>query len=66
MTFLALHPYLSILIHARAGSPSEFNDALDYVADTLLHAGRHLPWHRHWRAIPVAGSVESPCEGAGN
>ena len=42
MTFLTLHPYLTILIHARTGSSSEFNDALNYVADTLLYGGSAL------------------------
>src|SRR5579862_3085214 len=39
MTVLTLFPYLIILILAYGGSATEFNDALNYVADTWLFAG---------------------------
>jgi uncharacterized membrane protein len=42
MTALTLFLYLPILILARNGSPAAFNDALNYVADTLLYAGAAL------------------------
>jgi uncharacterized membrane protein len=42
MTALTLFLYLPILILARNGTPAEFNDALNYVADTLLYAGSAL------------------------
>jgi uncharacterized membrane protein len=42
MTFLTLFPYLLILIHDRGGSASQVNDALNYIADTLLFAGAAL------------------------
>jgi hypothetical protein len=38
----SLFPYLPILIATRSGSASEFNEALNYVADTLLFAGAAL------------------------
>jgi hypothetical protein len=38
MTVLTLFPYLLILILAHGSTP-EFNDALNYVADTWLFAG---------------------------
>jgi len=41
MTVLTLFLYLTILILAH-GAPSDFNDALNYVADTLLYAGSAL------------------------
>ena len=40
MTVLTLFPYLAMLILAR-GAP-EINEALNYVADTLLYAGAAL------------------------
>jgi uncharacterized membrane protein len=40
MTFLIVFPYLAILLLAR-GAP-EFNEAINYVADTLLYAGSAL------------------------
>ena len=42
MTALTLFLYLPILILARNGSPAGVNDALNYVADTLLYAGSAL------------------------
>ena len=39
MTVLTLFPYLLILILAHGGSTAEINEALNYVADTLLYAG---------------------------
>jgi len=41
MTALTLFPYLAMLLHARGSAP-EFNDAINYVADTLLYAGAAL------------------------
>jgi uncharacterized membrane protein len=41
MTVLTLFPYLAMLLHARGSAP-EFNDAINYVADTLLYAGAAL------------------------
>jgi uncharacterized membrane protein len=42
MTVLTLFPYLLILILAYDGSAPDFNDALNYVADTWLYAGAAL------------------------
>ena len=42
MTVLTLFPYLLILILAHGGSTPEINEALNYVADTLLFAGAAL------------------------
>lgn len=42
MTVLTLYPYLLIMVHDRGGSPTVVNDALNYVADTLLYAGAAL------------------------
>jgi len=42
MTVLTLFPYLVILIRAHGGSTAEINEALNYVADTLLYAGAAL------------------------
>jgi uncharacterized membrane protein len=42
MTVLTLYPYLLILIHSSGGTPTEINDALNYVADMLLYAGSAL------------------------
>jgi uncharacterized membrane protein len=42
MTVLTLFLYLPILILARGGSTPEMNEALNYVADTLLFAGAAL------------------------
>jgi uncharacterized membrane protein len=42
MTVLTLFLYLLILILAHGGSTAEINDALNYVADTLLFAGTAL------------------------
>ncbi len=40
MTVLTWFPYLVLLVRAR-GAP-EFNEAINYVADTLLYAGAAL------------------------
>ena len=40
MTVLTVFPYLLILIRAHGGS--DINEALNYVADTLLYAGAAL------------------------
>ena len=42
MTVLTLFPYLAILIRSGTGSAPEFNEAINYVADTLLYAGAAL------------------------
>ena len=42
MTVLTLFPYLLILILAYGGSAPDFNDAVNYVADTWLYAGAAL------------------------
>jgi uncharacterized membrane protein len=42
MTALTLFPYLLILILAHGTSTPEINEALNYVADTLLYAGAAL------------------------
>src|SRR5271157_3471738 len=42
MTVLTVFPYLAMLVHAGAGSAPEFNEAINYVADTLLYAGAAL------------------------
>ena len=42
MTVVTLFLYLPILILACGGSAADFNDALNYVADTLLYAGAAL------------------------
>jgi uncharacterized membrane protein len=42
MTFLTLVLYLPILIRVHGGSVSEVNDALNYIADTLLYEGAAL------------------------
>jgi uncharacterized membrane protein len=42
MLFLTIFPYLIILILARNGSVAEINEAINYVADTLLYAGSAL------------------------
>ncbi|MFZ0864769.1 MAG: DoxX family membrane protein [Candidatus Sulfotelmatobacter sp.] len=42
MTALTLFLYLPILILAHGGSTPEINEALNYVADTLLYAGAAL------------------------
>jgi uncharacterized membrane protein len=42
MTVLTLTLYLLILIHARSGGAPEINEALNYLADTLLFAGSAL------------------------
>jgi uncharacterized membrane protein len=42
MTILTLFLYLPILFLAHAGSVAEINDAINYVADTLLYAGAAL------------------------
>jgi uncharacterized membrane protein len=56
MTVLTLYPYLLILFHSRGGSPTEINDALNYVADMLLYAGAALALAS---ALPrESGSVE--------
>ena len=52
MAVLTLFPYLAILIHAWGGSASDVNDAINYVADTLLFAGAALALAS---ALPRAG-----------
>jgi uncharacterized membrane protein len=42
MTVLTVFPYLVILILALGGPTAELNEALNYVADTLLYAGAAL------------------------
>ena len=42
MTALTLFLYLPILIHAFGRSATELNEAINYVADTLLYAGTAL------------------------
>jgi len=42
MTALTLFPYFVMLILVLRGSASEINEALNYVADTLLYAGMAL------------------------
>lgn len=42
MTVLTLFLYLPILILAYSGSTAQFNEELNYVADTLLYAGAAL------------------------
>ena len=42
MTVLTLFPYLVILVRAIGGPAPEFNEAINYVADTLLYAGAAL------------------------
>src|SRR5271165_6688647 len=42
MTVLTLFPYLAMLVRAGAGSSPEFNEAINYVDDTLLYAGAAL------------------------
>ncbi len=42
MTVLTVFPYLVILILARGGPAPEMNEAINYVADTLLFAGAAL------------------------
>jgi uncharacterized membrane protein len=42
MTVLTLFPYLAVLVRAGSGSAPEFNEAINYVADTLLYAGAAL------------------------
>jgi uncharacterized membrane protein len=42
MSVLSLFLYLPVLILALGGSAAEFNDALNYFADTLLYAGAAL------------------------
>ena len=54
MTVLTLFLYLLILILARGGSTPEINEALNYVADTLLFAGAALVLAS---ALPRAGVV---------
>jgi uncharacterized membrane protein len=54
MTVLTLFLYLLILILAHGGSTPEINEALNYVADTLLFAGAALVLAS---ALPRAGVV---------
>ena len=54
MTVLTLFLYLLILILAHRGSAPEINEALNYVADTLLFAGTALVLAS---ALPRAGAV---------
>ncbi len=42
MAVLTLFPYLAMLLRAIRGSAPEFNEAINYVADTLLYAGAAL------------------------
>ena len=42
VTILTLFPYLAILILALGGSAADINEAVNYVADTLLFAGAAL------------------------
>ncbi len=42
MTFLTVFLYLTILILAHGGSTPQINEAINYVADTLLYAGAAL------------------------
>jgi uncharacterized membrane protein len=42
MTAVTLFPYLLMLIHVRGSSATDINEALNYVADTLLYAGAAL------------------------
>ncbi len=42
MAFLTLFPYLAILVRAIGAPAPEFNEAINYVADTLLYAGAAL------------------------
>ena len=42
MTLLTAVPYLVILVRAIGGPAPEFNEAINYVADTLLYAGSAL------------------------
>ena len=42
MTVLTVFPYLAMLVRAGSGSAPEFNEAINYVADTWLYAGAAL------------------------
>ena len=42
MTVLTVFPYLAMLARAIGGPAPEFNEAINYVADTLLYAGAAL------------------------
>jgi uncharacterized membrane protein len=42
MTALTVFLYVPVLIFAHSGSAADFNDAINYVADTLLYAGSAL------------------------
>jgi uncharacterized membrane protein len=53
MTVLTVIPYLIILILARNGSAPEINEAINYVADTLLFAGSALAV-----ALALPGSLQ--------
>jgi len=61
MTVITLFPYTVMLIRALRGSPDDINEALNYVADTLLYAGAALALAsampiaaRNWRATTGA------------
>lgn len=61
MTVLTLFPYTVMLIRALGGSADDINEALNYVADTLLYAGAALALasaipiaSRNWRATTGA------------
>ena len=61
MTVITLFPYTVMLIRALSGSPDDINEALNYVADTLLYAGAALALAsampiaaRNWRATTGA------------
>jgi hypothetical protein len=36
-----------------AAKEMPINEAINYVADTLLYAGSHSPWHRYFCAIMI-------------
>ncbi len=58
ITVLTLFPYLVVLICAHGGSADDFNDAINYVADTLLFAGAALALAS--ALPPDPGRVENP------
>jgi hypothetical protein len=42
MTFFTVFLYGALLIHAFGGSSDAMNEAINYVADTMLYAGSAL------------------------
>jgi uncharacterized membrane protein len=56
MTGLTLFLYMPVLVLAYRGSAGDFNDALNYVADTLLYAGA---------ALGLASALPSDSDGVG-